>query len=455
INTRADELMRILPKINEDINEEWISDKCRFSYDGLKRQRLLEPMIRSEDTKLLKKCHWKVALQHIAKNINVKDNIAAICGPFVDVETMVATKDLLNKFDSELICLDENFDTSAAGCDFRSSYLLGPKIKDIENSDLCFIIGTNPRYESPLLNARIRKGWLQKNNKIVYVGPKVDLNYDYEHAGESIDVLGEIMKGQHKLSKAIKKSSSPIVIVGENYFNYQTNGTAKYNNIVKFSNYLKINSTNLMMDSINFGVIHKSASTVGALEMNICPNISILKDTPIKVLLLIGCDKENVLNQVPIDSDAFIIYIGHHGDHGALISDVVLPSSAYTEKEATYLNNEGRSQKTNSAIFPSGASRDDWKIITAISHILEKPLKYESIAQLKERLNEISPNFQNYNGTCNMDLNSLILKLAQPKPNKVIKAIEVNQKQLSDYYLTDVISRSSLTMNKAYQATKQ
>jgi NADH dehydrogenase (ubiquinone) Fe-S protein 1 len=217
VNTRGTEVMRILPRENDDVNEEWINDKTRFAYDGLKRQRLTTPFVKDSTSGSLRQASWEEALEAVAAKLRAcpEGAVAAVAGPFADAEAMVATKDLVNRWGSEHVYAPEYFPaTAAGGSDLRSNYLTNTTLKQLEQGDLVLIVGCNPRFEAPLLNTRLRKGYVHSNLNIALLGERVDLTYDYEHLGEDPAMLSSLVAGKHAFSAAWKKAKRPVLVVG-------------------------------------------------------------------------------------------------------------------------------------------------------------------------------------------------------------------------------------------------
>lgn len=449
VSTRSGEVMRILPRMNEDINEEWISDKTRFAYDGLKRQRLTTPMIK-DDKGNLTSCSWEEALLSVAQNIySVKgDEMAAVVGGLVDAEALVALKDFLNGYDSEALCTEESFPMDGSGTDFRSSYIMNTTINGIEEADALVIIGSNPRYEAPLINTRIRKAWLHNDLKVAVLGPQLDLTYTYEHLGESANSLEDILNEKHPFSKVLSEAKRPMVIVGSSTLQRE-DGTSIYDTVFALANKLKA-SKNVSSDWRTLNIMHRMASQVAALDIGYKPQLDL--PNSLKFLYLLGADIGGVREE-DLPKDCFIVYQGHHGDRGAHMADVILPGAAYTEKTGTYVNTEGRAQQTRRAVSPPGLARDDWKIIRALSEICGDPLPYDTLNDIRRRMTEIAPNLTRYGDVEEANFFSLakeLLKGGKPSATALIPPLV----KLEDFYMTDPISRASQTMAKCSKAVK-
>nr|CAI5827532.1 unnamed protein product [Callosobruchus analis] len=447
VSTRTGEVMRIVPRVNEEINEEWLADKSRFSYDGLKRQRLVTPMIR-DNTGELKPVDWEIALLTVAKVIKNAEgsNVGAIAGGFADAEALVALKDLLNRLGSEALCTEHTFPLDGSGTDLRSNYLLNNKIANAEEADLVLLVGTNPRFEAPLLNSRLRKAWVHNELEVASIGPKVDLRYSYEHLGDNPNLLQQIAGGQHAFSKKIKAAKKPLVIVGAESLE-RPDGAA----ILSAAQSIAAQASS-GKDWKVLNVLHKVASQVAALDIGYAPGVDRIREGNLKVLFLLGAD-ENAVEKSDLPKDCFVIYQGHHGDRGAAMADAVLPGAAYTEKQATYVNTEGRAQETLPAVTPPGRAREDWKIIRALSEILGVKLPYDNLNEIRDRLDEVAPHLTRYGSAEDANFFRQAQELSKKAKVQLDSTpLDVKIKELQDYFMTDSISRASPTMAKCVQA---
>ncbi|XP_063286148.1 NADH-ubiquinone oxidoreductase 75 kDa subunit, mitochondrial [Pelobates fuscus] len=454
VSTRGGEVMRILPKINEDINEEWISDKTRFSYDGLKRQRLTQPMVR-DDTGHLVNATWEDVLARVAGVLqNVQgSSVAAIAGGLADAEALIALKDLLNRLNSDVLCTEEVFPNTGAGTDLRSNYLLNSRINGVEEADFLLLVGTNPRYEAPLFNARIRKSWLQNDLQVAVVGSAVDLTYTYDHLGESPQILKEIASGKHPFSKVLAQAKKPMVVVGSNALQ-RKDGAAIHAAVSAIAQNVRT-SSGVGEEWKVLNVLHRVASQVAALDLGYKPGVDAIRRNPPKVLFLLGADAGTITRQ-DLPKDCFIIYQGHHGDVGAPIADVILPGAAYTEKPATYVNTEGRAQRTFVAVTPPGLAREDWKIIRAISELAGITLPYDDHDAVRDRLEQVSPNLVRYDEVEEANYFKQATELSKLVNQQVlIDPLIAAQLTIKDFYMTDPISRASQTMAKCVKAVTE
>lgn len=445
---RSNEVMRILPRMNEEINEEWICDKARFSYDGLKRQRLTTPFVRGPDGELIN-ADWESAFVRIAAKVNSVQGsqVAGLVGGQVDAEAMVSLRDLLHRLGSDTVCTEEAFPTEGSGIDFRSNYILNTSIQSIEESDLVLLVGTNPRLEAPLVNARIRKSWIHSETNVAVVGAPVDLSYEYKYAGESFDVLKDIVNGKHEISKDLAAASKPMVVVGSAVL--QGAGGADVMGACK-ALAEKLRSSSQHADWKVLNVLHSEASQVGALDIGLTPGAAAIKALKPSVVFMLGADAGSVARE-DLAPDALVVYIGHHGDVGAQMADVVLPAAAYTEKDALYTNTEGRTQVARQAVTPPGMARADWKIIRALSEILGVTLPYDKLSDVRARLGELAPSF-NHTGKAEeagfFDVAAKAEQSASGAPSTLAPSLLT----LRDFYMTDAISRASPTMAKCIQA---
>ncbi|CAG8501994.1 15491_t:CDS:2 [Rhizophagus irregularis] len=439
VDSRGVEVMRILPKLNEEVNEEWISDKTRFAFDGLKRQRLTMPLVRQAGKFVA--VTWEQALLHVANEIHkVKGSEAkAIAGQLVDTESLVALKDLFNRIGSDNFAMDtaNGSQVPAHGADFRSNYLLNNKIIGVDKADVLLLVGTNPRHEGPILNTRIFKSYVHNGLDVGLIGHAVDTTYEYDHVGTNSEALESILNESHPFSKKIAEAKRPMVIVGSGVLD---NPDSEY----VFSTVSKIakKHENLFFqddDWNGYNVLQRSASRAAAYDVGFIPSAETSKITP-KFLYLLGADE---ITPQDIPKNAFVVYQGHHGDTGAHYADVILPGAAYTEKSVTYVNTEGRSQLTRAAVPPPGAAREDWKVAGIT-------LPYDNIYSLRNRMNDIAPHLTRYDLVENVINPGLGLTQLM---NKTIKSTgAIFKSVIQDYYMTDSISRSSQTMAKCSAA---
>ncbi|XP_056392418.1 NADH-ubiquinone oxidoreductase 75 kDa subunit, mitochondrial [Hyla sarda] len=454
VSTRGGEVMRILPKMCEDINEEWISDKTRFAYDGLKRQRLTEPMIK-DDKGYLVPASWEDVLTRVAgvlQSVQGKD-IAAIAGGLVDAEALVALKDLLNHLNSNTLCTEEVFPNSGAGTDLRSNYLLNSRIAGVEEADVLLLIGTNPRYEAPLFNTRIRKSWLHNELQVAVIGSPVDLTYTYDHLGDSPQIIKDIASGKHPFSKVLSQAKKPMVVVGSSALQ-RKDGAAIHAAVSTLAQNAR-SSSGVPENWKVLNILHRVASQVAALDLGYKPGVEAIRKNPPKVLFLLGADAGCITRQ-DLPKDCFIVYQGHHGDVGAPMADVIFPGAAYTEKSATYVNTEGRAQITFTAVSPPGAAREDWKIIRALSELAGVTLPYDNLDAVRNRLHEVSPNLVRHDDVEEANYFKQAAELSQIVNQQLLAdPLVAPQLSIKDFYMTDPISRASQTMAKCVKAVTE
>lgn len=442
VDSRGREVLRVLPRLHEDVNEEWIDDRTRFSYDGLSRRRLDRPYIRDEKSGKLKEASWDEAFEFIIKKTkNIKgQEMAALVGDMADCESIFALKELMTSLGSKHM----DCRTDGAGFDTknRSGYLFNSGIAGIDEADAILLVGTDPRHEATLINARIRRAWLERRVNISLIGQPVDLTYPYFHAGTSF-------KDLEKMAKEYKgkiKAQKPMMIVGSGVFESE-GGEAAHAALYKIAEDLGC----IKEDWNGFNILHRAASRVGALDIGFVPGdegrnfpeiLSGTRDGEIKMLYLLGADEFNA--RINIGWKTFVIYQGHHGDHGAERADVILPGSAYTEKDGLYVNMEGRVQIAKAAVSPPGEAKEDWRIIRALSEKLGNTLPFNTRAELITALEKANPTFKK------------IDELTSAKWSKFGGKGKIGKDDFTlpvkSYYLNNAICRASKTMEACTQA---
>jgi NADH-quinone oxidoreductase subunit G len=436
VDTRGGEVVRVLPRINEDVNEEWLSDKSRFACDGLKRQRLDRPYVRKDGR--LAEASWEEAFAAIAARLkNVAGSrIAAIAGDLADAEAMLALKELFAALGStNLDCRQDGatFDTSA-----RAGYLFNSTITGIEKADAILLIGANPRREAALVNARIRKRFLMGGLTVGSVGEVADLTYPCVNLGSGPQAIKDLAEGRSEFAAVLKSAKRPMLILGAGAL-ARPDGAA-----MQAAARLVAETFGMITDDWNgFNVLHTAAARVGGLEVGFLPGqggrglggiIDGAAKGDIDVIYLLGADEIDTAAL----GGAFVIYQGHHGDAGAHRADVVLPGAAYTEKSATYVNIEGRPQIGKQAVFPPGEAREDWRIVRALSEFLGATLPYDSLGQLRARLAEVNPIFAR--------TGEVTPAAWQPFGTQGPLTVEPFASPIANAYMTDPISRASVTM---------
>lgn len=436
VDSRGSEVLRVLPVLNENINEEWISDKTRYACDGLKRQRLDTPYVRRDGS--LQSATWDEAFAAIAENLKDKDGskVAAIAGDLVDCESVMALTDLMEGLGSPHT--DCRQDGAKLDATVRASYIFNSKIAGIEDADVCLLIGTNPRIEASLVNARVRKRWLRGGFSVGLVGQNSDLTYPQEFLGAGPQTLSELADGSHVFCQTLKKAERPMLIVGQG-------ALARDDGARVLSAARKIAQTcGLVKDGWNgFNVLHTAAGRVGSLDIGFVPGpdgrdvsgiLAGVGTGDIETVYLLGADEIDTQKL----ENAFVIYQGHHGDAGAHCADVILPGAAYTEKNATYVNTEGRVQRAWRAVFPPGDAREDWTIIRALSDVLNLTLRYDDLSGVRRRMALQNAVFEIVGDLRVSDWDKFG-ELGIPDGDPFVSPV-------SNFYMTDAISRASETM---------
>ncbi|KAJ6368059.1 hypothetical protein OIU78_000602 [Salix suchowensis] len=431
IDSRGPEVMRITPRLNEDINEEWISDKTRFCYDGLKRQRLNDPMIRGADGRF-KAVSWHDVLAVVAEIAHqVKpEEMVGIAGKLSDAESMMALKDFLNKMGSNNVWCEGNGPSPNA--DLRSGYIMNTGINGLENADVFLLVGTQPRVEAAMVNARIRKTVRGSNAKVAYVGPPTEFNYDCEHLGTGPETLTEIAEGRHSFCSTLSNAKNPAIIVGAGLFE-RSDKDAIFSAVEAIAK----NGNVVRPDWNGFNVLLLNAAQAAALDLGLVPESSQSIESA-KFVYLMGADDVD-LEKLP--NDAFVVYQGHHGDRGVYRANVVLPASAFSEKEGTYENTEGCTQQTLPAVPTVGDARDDWKIIRALSEVAGVKLPYDTVGAIRSRIKTVAPNL------LSVEEREPATFWASLKPDATQKMSSTPFKAaIENFYMTDSITRASKIM---------
>ena len=429
IDTYGWEVKRVLPRVNEEINEEWISDKTRYACDGLKNQRLDTPYIKSKN--IFKKATWSEAYKAIFEKISEthSDKIAGITGDLINMETMFCIKEFFEKTIKSKN-LDSRHEDFYVNNTSRKNYIFNSKIEGLEESDLILLIGTNPRYEATILNSRIRKSYLKNKTEIYSVGDVGELTYPYKILDNNTKIIKDIINNKHEISKKIINSKKPVIIIGQSALKMKSS-IYIFEELKKYLiNNKKIND---QWNSLN--ILSKNASSVGSYDLNILSsnngkNITFekIQNHQFKIIFLFGQDDIKFKK-----SNEFIIYIGSHGDRGAEIADIILPGSAYTEQNGYFTNLEGKLQKAYKASYPPGEAKEDWQIINELSAILKRKKLYST----KDELINSMLNFLNLNRDNNF--------FEIPNYNFFEEKIIFDK---NDYYHSNVIARSSKTMTE-------
>jgi NADH-quinone oxidoreductase subunit G len=436
LDSRDAQVLRVLPRLNEVVNEEWISDKTRYAIDGLRRRRLDRSYVGRRGARA--ETGWPEALATVADRLKSVpgERIAAIAGDLCDVESMFALKELLTGLGAT--SLDCRQDGAKLDPRCRAGYLFNTTIAGIEQADLCLLIGTNPRWEAPLVNARLRKRHLRGGFGVYAIGPPLDLTFPVEMLGESGETLGAIAAGGHPFSEMLRAAKNPMLVVGQGAL-ARPDGFR----VLAAARAIADGHGLVRRDWNGFNVLHRAAARVGGLDLGFVPGpdgravadiIEGCRSGQIEVLYLLGADE--------IDTDdlgaAFIVYQGHHGDRGAARADVILPGAAYTEKDGIYVNTEGRVQLGQRAVFPPGEAREDWKIVRALSGMIGRPLRFDTLGELRRRLYRAHPVF----AVADQAAAAAWGEFGEPGP---VDASSFAY-PIADFYRTDPVSRASATM---------
>jgi NADH-quinone oxidoreductase subunit G len=434
VDTRGREAMRIMPRNHDDVNEEWLSDKSRFVWDGLNTQRLDTPYVR-RDGKLTAST-WNDAFAVIAEKINGKaDKLAAIAGDLVCAEGQFALKSLMDNLGSpHLDCRQDGAKLSGP----RANYLFNTTIAGIEEADALLIIGANPRVEAPVLNSRIRKRFMMGQFPIAMIGAPADLTYDVSHIGAGTDTLADLLAGQHGFADVLKNAERPMILVGQAALT-RDDGDA----VLAAAIQLAENSGAISPTWNGFNVLHLAAARVAGLDLGLLPGeggkdtagiLQAAKSGDVETVILYGADE---IAGAAL-GEAFVVYIGSHGDRGAHRADVILPSAAYTEKQAIYVNTEGRPQMTERAAFPPGEAREDWKIFRALSDHLAVTLDFDTVEALRVKMFAVAPHLA--------QLDHIEPAGAPQAPEGGAMTSDAFGVAVEDFYFTNPIARASATM---------
>jgi len=437
VDTYGWEVMRVLPRVNESINEEWISDKTRYACDGLLKQRLDTPYIRENGR--LQKSSWNEAFKILInklKTINPNE-VAGLVGDLADLEMVYSFKSFFEKCvgSTNFECRQDRIYINPQE---RFNYIFNTTINGIEDSDFILLVGTNPRLEATILNARIRKTYIKKKLKIYSIGDAGDLTYPYQNIGSNSSVIREIASGSHEISNKIKKAKKPMIIIGDSALHGEL-GKYVFETFKKF-----LTDNNLITKEWNaLNILTQQAARVGAIDLGVHSinekdNFSFfdkLDNDKFKFIYLLGADNFNFEKK-----DKFIVYQGSHGDKGAEIADIILPGAAYTEKNGLFVNLEGKLQSAYKASYPPGDAREDWIVFKDLASMMKKPIEYDNVNDLRKIINKhIQSKISN--------------------PFKKTYTVDFIEKNISikpiDYYYTNSIARSSKVMNDCRQISKK
>jgi NADH-quinone oxidoreductase subunit G len=428
--------MRILPRTNDDVNEEWISDKTRHVVDGLRTQRLDQPYIREQGR--LRVASWPAAFAMIAAKLarTPPERMGAIVGDLAAVEEIYALKDLMMRLGVQNIdCRQDGAALDPAWG--RATYLFNPTIAGIENADALLIVGANPRREAAVLNARIRKRWRTGNLAIGLIGERADLTYPYDYLGAGPDTLAELAAGRHAFADTLKKAERPLILVGTGAL-ARPDGAA----VAALAAKVAVDAGAVKEGWNGYGFLHAAAARPGALDIGFVPGERGLRAAEmtaadaLDVLFLLGAD------ELEIPAGPFVVYLGTHGDRSAHRADVILPGAAYPEKSGIYVNTEGRVQMAGRAAFPPGDAREDWAILRALSDVLGHKLPYDSLGELRRALFRAHPHLARIDQIApgeRSDIERLAARGGSPDKAPMVSPIE-------DFYLTNPIARASAVM---------
>jgi NADH-quinone oxidoreductase subunit G len=387
VDARGPAVLRVLPRVNDAVNEEWISDKTRYACDGLSRQRLDRPMIRESGR--LRPASWAEAFATIVERVKgaAPERIGVIAGDLQDAESMKAALDLFGALG--VTSLDCRQDGVALGAGPRESWLFNSTLEGIEQADAILLVGTNPRLEAPVFNARLRKQWLAGKTTIGVIGERADLTYAYDHLGAGPSVIAGLADSDSGFAKAFKGAQRPAIIIGQGALT-RPDGAAVLAAVAALGA-----AAGVVRDGWNgWNVLHTAAARVGGLDLGFVPGAGgktareMTVAGALDLLFLLGADELDLSG-----TDAFVVYLGTHGDAGAHRADAILPGAAYTEKSGLYVNTEGRVQRGERAVFPKGEAREDWAILRALSDRLGVRLGYDTLDELRDKLFADHPTF--------------------------------------------------------------
>ena len=495
VDSRGQEVMRVLPRLNEDVNEEWLADKGRFACDGLRLQRLMTPMLRRAGA--FEPVAWDLALRLFADLLRktLPERIEAVAGQFADVETLLLVKELLGRLGCTNLRFDTELDTTAhaPSIDLSAAYRCNTSLEQLETADAVLLVACDPKREAPLLNARLRKAFLSRNAAFALIASEpCSLTYQYEYLGSTASALSS----SHPFMLRLRQAKRPAIIVGQ--LAHPRYGAQTQRLVAQLARSIP----NLVQDRWNgFNVLPLDASHTGALDigwtslharapasldarapasldartlasldartlasldarapasldartlasLDARAPASLDARTPASLVYLINAD---TLRPTSISPGAFVVYQGHHGDVGAEMADLVLPGAAYTEKDATFVNLEGRGQQTVAAVPPPGDARTDWQIVRAVAEVAGIRLPYDTLDDVRDRMGEVAPSLS---AACHGRVHPTVLAAAAADELLLKGASDAcadggpYEAAISDYYMTDCISRASPTMAK-------
>lgn len=436
VDARDGRILRVLPRLNEAVNEEWISDKSRFAIDGLVRKRLDRPYIRRNGR--LVETDWRSAIELAAERLKAVpgERIAAIAGDLCDAESMFALKLLLGGLGAA--SLDCRQDGARLDARCRPGYVFNTTIAGIENADACLLIGTDPRHEAAIVNARLRKRYLRGGFRVAAIGPALDLTFPVEQVGEGGEAVSALVRGDHEWASVLEAAKAPMLVLGQGAL-ARPDGAQ-----ILWAARAIAETCGLIRPEWNgFNVLHRAAARVGGLDLGFVPGpggrdvagiLAGCRSGETEILYLLGADELDLADT----GSAFVIYQGHHGDRGAAHADLVLPGAAYTEKDGTYVNTEGRVQLARRAVFPPGEAREDWAILRAISAALGRALPFDTLPELRRHMAVSHPGLA--------ETDELLPGVWGGFGEVGTIAPAAFAYPVTDFYATDAISRASPTM---------
>ncbi|MDB5480332.1 MAG: NADH-quinone oxidoreductase subunit [Caulobacteraceae bacterium] len=439
VDARGPAVLRVLPRVNDAVNEEWISDKTRYACDGLSRQRLDRPMLR--DGGRLRPASWTDAFGAVIERLRgaAPERVGVVAGDLQDAESMKAALDLFGGLG--VTSLDCRQDGVVLGGAPRESWLFNSTLEGIEQADAILLVGTNPRLEAPVFNARLRRLWLAGKARIGVIGERADLTYDYDYLGGGPFGVAGLADSDSAFARAFKGAQRPAIILGQGALT-RPDSAAVLAAVATLGAAIGV-----VREGWNgWNVLHTAAARVGGLDLGFVPRPGgktareMTAEGALDMLVLLGADEIDLSA-----TDAFVVYLGTHGDAGAHRADVILPGAAYTEKNGLYVNTEGRVQRGERAVFPKGDAREDWAILRALAERLGVRLGYDTLDQLRERLFADHPTFGRIDFApgsipTKLDLSSLgVAGEVSPAPfASPVKA----------FHLTNPIARASVTMSE-------
>eukprot|EP00494_Astrolonche_serrata_P031862 UN32131 len=438
VEVRGNQIIVIKPRLNEDINEEWISDRSRFIVDGLSRQRLDVPLVR--DGENFKQVTWPEILNVIKAAVGGlrPSQLRAVVGEHTDLETMVVLKDLFNKLGSN------NTECRSDGTEFKSDlrndYIMNSTIPGLEEADLIIVVGSNPRMEAPLINAKLRKCYYNFDTEIGVIGNNFQSTFKYEHLGSGIDDFVKLAKGGNIWAEKFANAEKPVVLVGMSALK-----SGSYKTVMETLETLKKTSklVNEEEDWNGIGFLHTAASRVGGLDIGFVPGPE-SENHETRFVYLANADNWSDIDNIP--DDAFVVYQGSHGDKGASVADIILPGCTYTEKNSTYVNMDGRVQRTKPVVGPVGQARIDWQIVRAISEYLGVTLPYSNVEQVRQRMYDIAPHLKNID---EIEIPTYMTPLSETETDITPPKEKTLQPYYDNYFQVCEISRASKVLAKA------